>query len=442
VPVGSEVSMTFLHILAINAFLVGMSLGVLLPILVPGICFGGALALFVGAFATVSNPFFFPVVGCTAAMLFGVASARYVPRNPLGALAATAVLRTKALHSLSRLLCFLIFRFDSTIFVSYTTSLEGGAVAACLVLKGMLPYLMDVARGYPYYPASEDGNVGIPLAKEIVFSIMWLASSALVAAGCVYRDQSFSSFSIMGLFRHGYSPIPTSDGQATNARRKKDLPSMTRDPAIPQQDAFNMFDPADLPPRLAEYANMVYSACEDLGNFFGFQDSSVRNQAEHLLILLSNNRRYMSSHILPPSVQPPSPIHSLHAKVFSNYVKWCRAMGVLPNFSKMNTSMNAPPAVASRVVDLVLYFCVWGESSNLRHMPECLWFLYHKMMEEYIQSEGYAKTRSLYAGHFLDSVITPIYEILAMVRNCSLPSLLLWCLYEHFSPSFSLFRRT
>jgi hypothetical protein len=29
------------------------------------------------------------------------------------------------------------------------------------------------------------------------------------------------------------------------------------------------------------------------GNFFGFQDSSVRNQAEHILILLSNHRRYV-----------------------------------------------------------------------------------------------------------------------------------------------------
>lgn len=124
----------------------------------------------------------------------------------------------------------------------------------------------------------------------------------------------------------------------------------------------------------------------------------------------------MSSHILPPSVQPPSPIHALHAKVFSNYVKWCRAMGVPPHFSKMNASMSAPPAVASRVVDLVLYFCIWGEGCNLRHMPECTWFLYHKMMEEYIKSEGYTQTRSFYAGHFLDHVVEPIYAILVKVR--------------------------
>ena len=200
---------------------------------------------------------------------------------------------------------------------------------------------------------------------------------------------------------------------------------------------------------------MVYSACEDLGNFFGFQDSSVRNQAEHLLILLGNNRRYMNSHILPPALQPPSPIHALHAKVFSNYMKWCRYQGVPPHFSRGSgpapagggergmtmTMAAAPPSVSSRVVDLVLFFCVWGEACNVRHMPECMWFLYHKMMEEYtagmVHAAAYAdaagplgvphmygqpthavpQPRSLYAGHFLDFVVTPIYKIVSTVSS-------------------------
>jgi callose synthase len=246
--------------------------------------------------------------------------------------------------------------------------------------------------------------------------ILWIAASVLVAAAIGYRDGDFRRLDLAAAFRHKYSRVPTTDhGDSTKSSSAFKESSFARDsPPVPE--AFNMFDPANLPPRLAEYANMVYSACEDLGNFFGFQDSSVRNQAEHLLILLSNNRRYMSSHILPPSVQPPSPIHALHAKVFSNYVKWCRAMGAPPHFSKMNASMSAPPAVASRVVDLVLYFCIWGEGCNLRHMPECVWFLYHKMMEEYIKSEGYTQTRSLYAGHFLDNVVTPIFQVVSKVR--------------------------
>lgn len=272
---------------------------------------------------------------------------------------------------------------------------------------------MKIARGYPLYPTSGEVDFKLPLPTALVLSLAWTCGCLLVAIAMAYRDGGFSRFNLLDLFHGEYTPVSTNDNGEIG-KKSRTQPSFSRDtPPVP--DAFNMFDPADLPPRLAEYANMVYSACEDLGNFFGFQDSSVRNQAEHLLILLSNNRRYMSSHILPPSVQPPSPIHALHAKVFSNYVKWCRAMGVPPHFSKMNASMSAPPAVASRVVDLVLYFCIWGEGCNLRHMPECTWFLYHKMMEEYIKSEGYTQTRSLYAGHFLDTVATPIFKIIKNV---------------------------
>ena len=303
-----------------------------------------------------------------------------------------------------------LYRLGSTFFLSLAVAIEGGAVVASLVLKPMMPYLMDVTRGSPYYP-HRDEDFSLTFEQKLEYAVVWLLASLLVAVASVYRVGSATHFSPAQLWTrtNGYTAVPTSESRY---KRKTTLPH--RDLPV-SHEAYNMFDSADLPPRLTEYANMVYTACEDLGNFFGFQDSSVRNQAEHLLILLSNNRRYMSSHILPPSVQPPSPIHALHAKVFSNYVKWCRAMGVPPHFSKMNSSMNAPPAVASRVVDLVLWFCIWGEASNLRHMPECLWFLYHKMMEEYIRSEGYTQTRSLYAGHYLDHVVTPIYEIVNKV---------------------------
>jgi callose synthase len=297
--------------------------------------------------------------------------------------------------------------------VSLATILEVGALASSFVLKPTIGYIMDIIRGYPFYPnGGADVDFGMPLSSNTIIGLVWVAASVLLASAIGYRDGDFRRLDISAMFRRSYTAVPTSDNG--ESRKVSVGNSFVRDaPLVP--DAYNMFDPAYLPPRLAEYANMVYSACEDLGNFFGFQDSSVRNQAEHLLILLSNNRRYMSSHILPPSVQPPSPIHALHAKVFSNYVKWCRAMGVPPHFSKMNASMSAPPAVASRVVDLVLYFCIWGEGCNLRHMPECTWFLYHKMMEVYIKSEGYTQTRSLYAGHFLDNVVAPIYDVVGKV---------------------------
>jgi len=378
-PVGLNLAIVVLWVISIMASFVGMSLGVLLPTLFPGLCFGVNLALLIGTFlssVSMNDSLYFPVVGGGLAVLGAVLSTRW----------------------------------NVKFIVTCTTVLEVGAIAASLVVQSTLRFIMNVARGYPFYP---DGVAVSPTEHNgVVFGLVWLAGSLLVASAIAYRDGDFSRLSLVKVFgNNGYTQVST-NGELQPKSKAKSNPISRRD-APPVPEAFNMFDPADLPPRLAEYANMVYSACEDLGNFFGFQDSSVRNQAEHLLILLSNNRRYMSSHILPPSVQPPSPIHALHAKVFSNYVKWCRAMGVPPHFSKMNTSMSAPPAVASRVVDLVLYFCIWGEGCNLRHMAECVWFLYHKMMEEYIKSEGYTQSRSLYAGHFLDNVVEPIYSVLA-----------------------------
>jgi len=273
-------------------------------------------------------------------------------------------------------------------------------------------YMMNVMQGYQH--VSQESP--LDSQPDASLALPWLLGCVLVAAALYYRDGNLHSLNLISQFRNGYGVVSSIDMDSGLLGKRKSSPNSYQVPAT-APDAYNMFDPADLPPRLHEYANMVYSACEDLGNFFGFQDSSVRNQAEHLLILLSNNRRYMSSHILPPALQPPSPIHALHAKVFSNYMKWCRAMGVPPNFSKMNSSMSAPPAVASRVVDLVLFFCVWGEGANVRHMPECMWFLYHKMMEEYILSEGYTQTRSLYAGFYVDNVVGPICDIVSKNMN-------------------------
>jgi len=375
-PIGMNLAVVVLWIISIMTAAVGMSLGVLLPTIFPGICFGVNLSLLVGCFLNSHHSLYFPVAG-------GV---------------------------LSLAGAFVSVRCNVKFIVASTTILQIGAIAASLVLHSTHRFIMDVARGYPFYPEGI-AVAGSDISHGIVYGLVWLAGSFLVGAVIAYRDGDFSRFAFTSAYNE-YAAVSTSGKDGYSKGKAKNDPVIRRDPP-PVSEAFNMFDPADLPPRLAEYANMVYSACEDLGNFFGFQDSSVRNQAEHLLILLSNNRRYMSSHILPPSVQPPSPIHALHAKVFSNYVKWCRAMGVRPHFSKMNTSMSAPPAVASRVVDLVLYFCIWGEGCNLRHMAECVWFLYHKMMEEYIKSEGYTQTRSLYAGHFLANVVDPIYKVMA-----------------------------
>ena len=307
-------------------------------------------------------------------------------------------------------------RFYSSLTLTLSSIIVLGGLACAIAVPGGLHFLETLALGH-----------AADRAAAADLSLAWLAAAVVAAAVVFHRNPSLL-------------PGAAGDGSA-EAEDKTLQPTIDLTPrpvyadaAPPNPEAFNMFDPADLPPRLSEYANLVYSACEDLGNFFGFQDSSVRNQAEHLLVLLSNNRRYLNSHVLPPALQPPSPIHALHAKVFSNYVKWCRYQGVAPHFSRaaaaaMAAGMAAPPSVASRVVDLVLFFCVWGEACNIRHMPECLWFLYHKMMEEYVvkgappmEQTLADQPRSLYAGHFLDYVVMPIFNIVSTVSHDSAES--------------------
>jgi callose synthase len=74
VPIGSEVAMVFLYLLGLQGAGVGMSLGVLLPSLFPGACFGASLVLLIGSFLSVSNAYFVPVVGGMAVLLFATAS--------------------------------------------------------------------------------------------------------------------------------------------------------------------------------------------------------------------------------------------------------------------------------------------------------------------------------------------------------------------------------
>lgn len=73
-----------------------------------------------------------------------------------------------------------------------------------------------------------------------------------------------------------------------------------------------------------------------------------------------------------------------------------------------------PKQEEALVVDLMLWLCMWGEAGNLRHMPECLCFLFHKMMQHNvsIKAGGGGEPPILYGGYYLDHVVTPIYEVI------------------------------
>lgn len=76
VPVGMDLAVVALWVLSINAAAVGMSLGVLLPRITPGACFGVASAIMIGCLVTVVQPLYFPVTSSSLAIVCAVLSAR------------------------------------------------------------------------------------------------------------------------------------------------------------------------------------------------------------------------------------------------------------------------------------------------------------------------------------------------------------------------------
>ena len=76
-PVGLNLAVVVLWLLAILSAVVGMSLGVMLPTLFPGMCFGANLTLLAGCFVNSSqNAMYFPIVGGILALAGAFVSVR------------------------------------------------------------------------------------------------------------------------------------------------------------------------------------------------------------------------------------------------------------------------------------------------------------------------------------------------------------------------------
>jgi len=98
-------------------------------------------------------------------------------------------------------------------------------------------------------------------------------------------------------------------------------------------------------------------------------------------------------------------------KVFANYRKWCAHLDVRPQFSGLPDPSDLG-RVGGKAADLLLWFFIWGEAANLRHMPESLCFLYHKSMQSWKARSGHSlEGGQRYPGHFLDNTVTPIYDV-------------------------------
>lgn len=151
-----------------------------------------------------------------------------------------------------------------------------------------------------------------------------------------------------------------------------------------------------------------------LGAFFGFQRDNVRNQREHLVLLLANAQMRLSSADFSDTLEPRI-ARTLRRKLLRNYTTWCGFLGRRPNVYVPDGDPRADLLFAG------LHLLVWGEAANLRFVPECLCYIYHHMaLELHRILEGYIDTSTGRPANpavhgenaFLTRVVTPIYGVI------------------------------
>jgi callose synthase len=76
VPVRSEIAMVFMYILVFDSAMVGMALGVLLPLIFPGVCLGALVGLLGVVMSGTWNAYLFPITGAVLAVILAIVSSR------------------------------------------------------------------------------------------------------------------------------------------------------------------------------------------------------------------------------------------------------------------------------------------------------------------------------------------------------------------------------
>ncbi|KAL8507919.1 hypothetical protein ACS0TY_018463 [Phlomoides rotata] len=149
---------------------------------------------------------------------------------------------------------------------------------------------------------------------------------------------------------------------------------------------------------------------------FGFQKGNVANQREHLILLLANmdvRNKNLQNYVLLDS----NTILQLMENIFKNYRSWCEYLRTEPNLE----CPLGDRTQQSQLLYIGLYLLIWGEASNIRFMPECICYIFHRMAHEMYGTLfsnvehviGVAPETSAEGEEaFLRDVVTPIYEVM------------------------------
>ncbi|CAN1198084.1 Callose synthase 5 [Linum perenne] len=199
---------------------------------------------------------------------------------------------------------------------------------------------------------------------------------------------------------------------------------------------------------------------------FGFQRDSVRNQREHLILLLANNhirlnpkpeplnKARAASCFLSSSTHMLGCYHALDEravdavmnKIFKNYKNWCKFLG---RKHSLRLPQSQPEIQQRKILYMGLYLLIWGEAANIRFMPECLCYIFHNMAYELhgllagnVSIVTGENIKPSYGGDdeaFLRKVVTPIYRVIAKEASKSqngTASSTEWCNYDDLNEYF------
>ncbi|KAI3844011.1 hypothetical protein MKW92_016962 [Papaver armeniacum] len=179
---------------------------------------------------------------------------------------------------------------------------------------------------------------------------------------------------------------------------------------------------------------------------FGFQKESVKNQREHLLLILADVHIRLEPRPEPLNKLDGRAVDAVMNKLFKNYKTWCKFLG-------KKHSLRLPEGQQEmqqrKILYMGLYLLIWGEGANVRFMPECLCYIFHNMASELdgllagvISIVIGENIQPSYWGEdeaFLRKVITPIYRVIdkesQKSKNGKAPHSA-WCNYDDLNEYF------
>ncbi|KAI3886354.1 hypothetical protein MKW92_039676, partial [Papaver armeniacum] len=179
---------------------------------------------------------------------------------------------------------------------------------------------------------------------------------------------------------------------------------------------------------------------------FGFQKESVKNQREHLLLILADVHIRLEPRPEPLNKMDGRAIDAVMNKLLKNYKTWCKFLGIKHSlrFPEGRQEMQQ-----RKILYMGLYLLIWGEGANVRFMPECLCYIFHNMANELdgllagiISIVTGENIKPSYGGEdeaFLRKVITPIYRVIdkesQKSKNGKAPYSA-WCNYDDLNEYF------